>query len=111
VDAFTKKLNANRRRKEIRERAIAYLGGACTICGYNKCSAAYDFHHPNPLEKDFSISARMTSWEAIAVELKKCILLCANCHREVHDGLHPSFLLDESHDRGGDDRRLDMFGD
>ena len=54
----------------------------------------------------------MTSWEAIEKELKKCVLLCSNCHREVHDGLHPNYLQDESHMRGdydGDDRQLDMF--
>ena len=39
------------------------------------------------------------------------MLLCSNCHREVHDGLHPGFLEDESHMRGGDDRQIEMFDD
>jgi hypothetical protein len=58
-----------------------------------------DFHHIDPREKDFSISDRMTSFEAIRAELGKCILLCCRCHREVHDGLHPSYLATD--ERGG----------
>ncbi len=54
-----------------------------------------DFHHPEPRTKDFTIADRMTSFEAILPELEKCILLCCRCHREVHDGMHPSFLAME----------------
>jgi hypothetical protein len=50
------------------------------------------FHHTDPAEKDFSISTKLTSFEAIKAELIKCILLCNRCHSEVHDGLHPGFL-------------------
>lgn len=45
-----------------------------------------------PGSKEFNISEAMTSWERIQPELDKCVLLCATCHREVHDGLHPEFL-------------------
>jgi hypothetical protein len=83
---------AAKRRRELRERAVAHLGGKCLICGYDNCPSAFDFHHVNAMEKDFTISAKMTSWEAIERELKKCVLLCARCHREVHDGLHPGFI-------------------
>ncbi len=105
---------AAKRRRELRERAVAHLGGKCLICGYDNCPSAFDFHHVNAMEKDFTISAKMTSWEAIEKELKKCVLLCARCHREVHDGLHPGYLEDESHLRGGwgdDERQLEMFED
>jgi hypothetical protein len=102
---------ANQRRRELRERAVAYLGGRCHICGYNRCLSAMDFHHVNALEKDFTISAKMSSWEMIERELRKVVLLCCRCHREVHDGLHPSYLEDESHMRGGDDRQVEMFED
>jgi len=57
----------------------------CALCGYNKCAAAMDFHHIG--EKVFSLNTnlfcRHTNQE-IADEIAKCILLCANCHREVH---------------------------
>lgn len=88
---WTRNYNAGRNRIAVKERAIAYLGGQCRICGYNRCSSAFDFHHLDPSQKDFSISTR-ASWNAIVVELKKCVLLCSNCHREVHAGLHPQFL-------------------
>jgi predicted HNH restriction endonuclease len=80
------------RRRVLRERAVALLGGKCQICGYDRCPAAMDFHHLDPSEKDFSIS-ESTDWDNIERELKKCVLLCATCHREVHDGLHPTFLM------------------
>lgn len=88
---------ASGKRLELKEKAIAFLGGRCTICGYDKCPSAFDFHHLDPREKDFVVSAK-SSWAAIEPELKKCVLLCANCHREVHAGWHPRFLAsDEDH--------------
>ncbi len=62
-----------------------------------------DFHHLDPLEKEFTLSARMTSWSRIKRELDKCVLLCARCHREVHDGLHGGYLSSEAHHRGVDE--------
>ena len=58
----------------------------CAICGYDKCSDALDFHHTNPDNKIFQISVRSLEKpiEEIVNELNKCILLCANCHREIH---------------------------
>lgn len=114
--AFQKKLAAGKRRRDLRERAVRYLGGSCRICGYDKCPSAFDFHHVNAMEKDFTISARMTSWEAIEKELKKCVLLCSRCHREVHDGLHPGYIEDETHLRGNydedfDERQVELFGE
>ncbi|EMF5533952.1 hypothetical protein ACXYJ3_001485 [Escherichia coli] len=62
----------------------------CSICGYNRCKQALDFHHTNPEEKEYSIARFRTSRrnrEVVIAELKKCVLLCSNCHREVHAGL------------------------
>lgn len=79
----------SRRRKKLREMARDYKGGQCATCGYNKCQRALSFHHLNPKEKDFDLSSRglTRSWERIKKEIDKCILLCANCHMEVHDGI------------------------
>lgn len=58
----------------------------CSRCGYSKCKRALDLHHVDPAEKDIHVSAMWTYTEArILNEISKCIVLCANCHREVHD--------------------------
>ncbi len=61
----------------------------CSICGYSKCMAALEFHHVNPSEKLFEISRAHSgfSLKEILEELKKCILVCANCHAEIHAGI------------------------
>jgi len=79
----------DKRRKEIRQLAIKYKGGRCLICHYSKCLKALEFHHLESDKKDFGISAKgyTRSWNATKKELDKCVLLCANCHRELHDGI------------------------
>lgn len=108
MDRWSRRFHAARRRRALRERAIAHLGGQCAICGYQGSPVAYDFHHLDPAEKDFTISDRMTSFEAIRKELEKCALLCARCHREVHDGYHPSYLAGEDHGAYGLDEGSDV---
>lgn len=78
-----------RRRDKVKELGVLYLGGECLICGYKKCIGALEFHHLDPNEKDFGISAKgyTRSWETVKSELKKCVVLCSNCHREVHCGV------------------------
>lgn len=72
-------------RQNIKEKAVIYKGGKCSVCGYFKCSAALDFHHIDKRQKDFSISRyKVFSWDKIKSELDKCVLMCANCHREIH---------------------------
>lgn len=75
--------------RDKRKDDIVYvMGDKCQICGYNKCIAALELHHIDPNEKDFSFNKKDNlSWEKIIQELPKCILLCANCHREVHQNL------------------------
>lgn len=109
MGSWEKRNSAAVRRRDLRKRAVDYLGGQCCICGYDRCASAFDFHHVNPRDKDFTISSRMTSWSRIKPELDKCTLLCSNCHREVHDGLHPFYLQDEAHLRGRDDRQMGLF--
>lgn len=80
------KYYVSRRRKAIKLKAIEYKGSKCQKCGYNRCVDAFDFHHLDPNEKEFSPSryGHCRSWERVKKELDKCILLCANCHRETH---------------------------
>ncbi len=75
-----------KRRKKVKAMSVEYKGGKCSICNYNKCIDALDFHHLNPNTKMFSPSdnGHTRSWEKQKIELDKCILLCANCHREIH---------------------------
>lgn len=76
----------SKRRKAQKLRAVAFKGGACAVCGYNRCVAALEFHHRDPEQKAFSIAPRHGyKWEALQAELEKCDLLCANCHREAED--------------------------
>lgn len=75
------------KRRKLKEEAIAYKGGKCIKCGYNKCNAAMVFHHEDPSQKDFGIAENKKSrkFEAIKSELDKCILICSNCHFETHN--------------------------
>lgn len=71
-----------RRRKKIE--LVEYKGGECERCGYNKCIDALEFHHRTPNEKDFTISGKSWSFERLKKEADKCILVCSNCHKEIH---------------------------
>lgn len=62
-------------------------GGKCQRCGYNTCLKALEFHHLDPTKKDFTISNDKFKLNEAVEEIKKCIIICANCHRELHDDL------------------------
>ena len=98
--AWERRFKANQRRRAIWERIIEHMGGKCCIphCGYNKIEAL-ELHHIDPLEKEYTISEHLSSFEAILPELNKCALVCANCHREIHAGDHPQLLVAEDDDR------------
>ena len=71
---------------------LEYSGGSCVECGYNKCPASLTFHHRDPLKKEFWIGKLCEKINSIdelnnkiKEEIDKCDLLCANCHRIVHD--------------------------
>jgi 5-methylcytosine-specific restriction endonuclease McrA len=78
-----------KRRRKIKALAIEYKGGCCQVCSYSKYQGSLDLHHLNPKEKDFALGDKgyTRSWEKVKQELDKCILLCANCHREVEAGV------------------------
>ena len=76
------------RQRNLKQQCIEYKGGSCISCGYNKYPGALEFHHLDPSQKDFNLShVKYYSFtDKIKQELDKCILLCANCHREIHGG-------------------------
>src|SRR5262245_7428321 len=73
-----------RRRKTLKKLAVAYKGGKCALCGYDRCLEALTFHHIGG--KDFGISFKgyTRSWQKVQRELDICQLLCSNCHAEIH---------------------------
>jgi hypothetical protein len=78
-----------KRRRKIKALSIEYKGGKCQTCSYNRCQAALELHHIDASLKSFGIGDKgyTRSWEKVKAELDKCILLCANCHREVSAGI------------------------
>lgn len=80
---------------ELKVKCILYKGGKCERCDYDKCVRSMHFHHVDPSLKEFSISDRNPNtnkkgtkkWETVRAELDKCILLCSNCHYELHEKL------------------------
>lgn len=69
--------------------AIELKGGKCQVCGYKRCVWALDFHHYDDSTKKFNLSMEgmSKSWKLIAEEVSKCVLVCSNCHREIHSGI------------------------
>lgn len=58
----------------------------CKVCGESE-PIALDLHHLNADEKDMNPSSAVTcSTDTLKAEIRKCVVLCANCHREVHYG-------------------------
>ena len=78
---------AHRRRRKLR--AVTHMGSACYACDRDGPPALFEFHHSNADEKDFGLSESGIPhrWERVVAELEKCVMLCANCHREVHAGV------------------------
>ncbi len=78
------KLRGFKRKLEL----IKFHGGKCEICGYDKNISALEFHHINSVDKKFQLDMRHlsnTSLDELYAESCKCQLLCANCHREIHN--------------------------
>lgn len=79
--------SGNTIRRYLKIWGLEYKGNQCSICGYNKCKQALDFHHLDESQKDFTISnhSDRIDWPTLKKELDKCIVVCANCHREIHN--------------------------
>jgi len=92
IDEYRLKKSLWDKKRRLRDKnlIISSLGGKCVCCGYSASPYALDCHHLDPKEKVTTLSQiRMShgGWSAMVEELRKCVLVCANCHREVeHDG-------------------------
>lgn len=79
------------RRRIYKDHIVNVMGGSCVCCGYNKCNRALHLHHINSEDKNFTISNKnYYAWEKLENELKKCVLVCSNCHMEIEDGIKSS---------------------
>lgn len=87
-EGMTKKERQEFRMALLRKRADKEkISIGCKICGYNKAPFALEWHHPEDDKKDNPSNLLKRSWERYQDEIKKCVLLCCNCHREVHSGV------------------------
>ena len=76
------------RRKDKKKQLVKEFGGKCSQCGYSKSMRALTFHHLDPKVKDLDLNNSMDmDLDRIREELAKCILVCFNCHMEIHETL------------------------
>jgi hypothetical protein len=87
-NGLSKKERHNLRMALLRKRADEdKIQRGCKICGYNKSTVALEWHHHSDDKLENPSNLLKRSWEAYMAEVEKCILLCTNCHREVHAGV------------------------
>lgn len=74
--------------KRRKSNLIKVFNSKCCICGFDKWQSALEFHHVNPENKEFGLTVNTTTkaLEKQLAEARKCILVCANCHRGIHSG-------------------------
>ena len=74
--------------KRRKSNLIKVFNSKCCICGFDKWQSALEFHHVNPENKEFGLTVNTTTkaLEKQLEEARKCILVCANCHRGIHSG-------------------------
>ena len=73
---------------------IKMAGGCCIKCGYNKNMSALCFHHVDKSLKKFDLDLRAIGNRSVKngiAEMRKCVLVCMNCHSEIH---HPDLNLE-----------------
>lgn len=75
--------------RDVTSDLINQMRRPCVVCGESE-KVCIDFHHLDPSKKDFAIGSIVRtglSRQKILSEIRKCVCLCANCHRKVHAGL------------------------
>lgn len=79
------KRRVHERHVKLKHELVAICGGKCELCGYQKEPRILNFHHKNPKTKSFGIASRNSApLKTLLKEAKKCMLLCPNCHQELH---------------------------
>lgn len=76
----------DKKRKSLKKKAVAYKGGKCSICGYDRCLEALIFHHLGNKTFGVGLKGYTRGWNRVQKELDSCVLLCSNCHAEMHAG-------------------------
>lgn len=93
IHSYCRECNKNDiklRKRNFKTQCLEYKGTkSCIICDYNRCESALSFHHLDPAKKEFTISQIKSTElnQKIKEELDKCVVVCSNCHHEVHGGL------------------------
>lgn len=62
----------------------------CAACGFNEHPSALVFHHLDPATKSGEVAdmaSDQASMKRMKAEIRKCIVLCSNCHAMVHAGV------------------------
>ena len=84
VRGYSRKANLKRYRTR-KEAAIMAAGGKCSMCGYDRYVGALHFHHVTPkTAAPQKLLSKVSLTEQEQRELDSCVLLCANCHAEIH---------------------------
>lgn len=79
---------AKRRRDVNKKKAVKYCGNKCSLCKEKFPHYVYEFHHvvPRGGRRNRTIGSSLgKSWEYVRERLDKCIMLCANCHKRIHN--------------------------
>jgi hypothetical protein len=82
-----------RKHSVYKNKLLEYASNKCLICGYNKHNYNLTFHHIDPSKKEFGISKYHGSLEKAKKEVDKCIVVCHNCHGDIHHGLYPQYIV------------------
>lgn len=100
---FCNSCNVEKGRTKQEDKVKAMVGLTCSVCGYGDELRwrSMDFHHVNPETKSFCINKNSMnkSWATIETELRKCILVCCRCHREIESGLIPTEEVEKIHSK------------
>lgn len=90
-------VNVTAARQKRKQELVYIMGGKCSLCGYDRCIAALEFHHIDKSQKERGLSSgNCHSWEDDVKEVKKCALVCSNCHKEIEAfGLNVEVTFDE----------------